>query len=84
MKKFFSPKKKKKKNPHKCFVRPKRSSFIYNQNKILKKLDNSKYFFHKKINNSNIFIVYARELFQIGLNGLKKDNLFILKKNYEK
>lgn len=84
MKKFFSPKDIKKKNPHKCFVRSKRSSFIYNQNKILKKLDNSKYFFHKKINNSNIFIVHARELFQIGLNGLKKDNLFILKKNYEK
>lgn len=84
MKKFYSPDDKKKKSPHKCFVRSKKSSFIYNQNKILKKLDNSKYFFHKKINNSNIFIVHARELFQIGLNGLKKDNLFFVKKKYEK
>lgn len=84
MKKFYSPKDKLKKNPHLCFVRSKKSQFIYSQNKILKKLKTSKFFKREKIYNSNVFLVEANEFFKIGLNYLKRDILFFVKKIYEK
>ena len=70
----------KKKEIYYTFLRP-NNKYIYNENKIKKALLKKKLLKNIKFKNNNIFLVKANNFFNVGLEQMKLNNKFFVKKN---
>ena len=77
---IVNKKNKKKQQTHYSFMRPKKSNLTFSENKIVKILDKKKLIKKIKFFEGLIQIVTAKNFFDIGIEGMKKDINFFTKK----